>query len=499
MATPKIFSAAYVLAIASCGLSGSIVVSGCIPDPVTTARSAATDTPEPDTSEDLRSWRAVQRIIQNRCVTCHAEPGPEAGLDLSLPSVVQAEAIEGELLARLNDELDPMPPSGILPMETRQLFSDWIERGAPMTQADELWPSPYAGVNQDAARPARETAVVKPFDVTQSGFEFLERMQGHWIGSMNLMGQDMPWFAFDYRAIGPSHVHGIFEGGTMGNLMTSFFFGRFRGTNTIMARNGGILNGIYRTSYFVLDRVDQRGAATTYRFVDAIGGESIMWMSLEFEGDLLNWEAYTSRMGEQAMPTLHMSFDAKRRCTKFAEAAAESLGFPARHPVLDLPDGFEKPDWGEYGPVTSASYMWQSRTASYEQMGTLARDPIRIEDLPYLARLTLSIERPEKVRDSKLLVYLSTEPLTDSNGALRTRWGYVQEELFDSVILFPEINRKQDEFTMTYLHPGQYSLTVVADMDADSVPGSDDVVLLSQRIEIAPGSHPRIVVNGGSE
>ena len=49
--------------------------------------------------------------------------------------------------------------------------------------------------------------------------------------------------------------YGIFEGGTIGNLFTSFFVADFKGRRMLMARNDDILNGIYRTSYFVLDQV----------------------------------------------------------------------------------------------------------------------------------------------------------------------------------------------------------------------------------------------------
>ena len=87
-------------------------------------------------------------------------------------------------------------------------------------------------------------------------------MPGHWVGKMKLMGKPIDWFAFDYRPISPSHIHGIFEGGSMGNLFTSFFVADYKGTKTIMARNGGILSGFYRTSYFVLDKIDIKNNET---------------------------------------------------------------------------------------------------------------------------------------------------------------------------------------------------------------------------------------------
>ena len=51
-------------------------------------------------------------------------------------------------------------------------------------------------------------------------------------------------------------------------------------------------------------------------------------MSLTFEDDQLEWIVYTSRMGQQAEPSQHMQFTATRSHTEFAEAAAETVGFP---------------------------------------------------------------------------------------------------------------------------------------------------------------------------
>ncbi|RNC80697.1 MAG: hypothetical protein ED559_02505 [Phycisphaera sp.] len=475
------------------------VETGCLPKDTSPIAITETGASRFGDSPAHMSWFEVQNVINNRCVTCHAAPGPAARLDFTQASVVREEALRGLLLERLNDEQNPMPPSGLLTEDVRRGFAEWIDRGAPVEDVEKRRLSDSSEYTGQSDRSDNSITAAVPFDVSERGFEFLDRMQGQWIGSMNLMGQDMPWFAFDYRAIGPAHVHGIFEGGTMGNLMTSFFYARFRGVDTLIARNGGILNGIYRTSYFVLDRVEQNGTAATYRFVDAIGGESIMRMSLTFDGDSLDWVAYTSRMGERPEPTRHMKFEARRRSTTLAESAAELLGFPSKERVLDLPNGFEKPDWGEFGPVTSASYMWQSQSLSYDEMGVLANDPVRIEHLPHLARLSLTFERPTAIRDESLLVYLSTQPLTKADGTLRSRWGYIDEKVFDSVVLFPEINRKQNEFTMTYVHPGNYSLTVIADVDADGIPGSKDVILLSRQIDITPGSHPKLTVDGSKK
>lgn len=484
-------------AVGVLAIAGAAMVPGCQGSGPDRAESVVL----PGAAHDEIAWGDIRAILDSRCVSCHAEPGPAAGLDLTLAANVRAETINGSLLTRLNDPDAPMPPNGLLPEATRAMFAAWATAGAMIDEnaVSSVWGQSPA---ENAAAPAvgdeamsSAGAVIVPFDVGDRPFEFLERMQGHWVGSIDVMGMSMPWFAFDYRAIGPSHVLGLFEGGTMGNLVTSFFLARYRGVETLVARNGGVLNGIYRMSYFVLDSVEERDGATEYRFVDAIGGADVMWMTLTFRGDTLTWDAHTSRMGEQPEPSDHMYFRATRRDETLARQAAEAVGFPTREPLLDLPGGFELPDWGSYGEVTSASYMWQSRTMTAEVMGALANDPVRIEHMTHLSRLTVSFDRPREAERAKLLVYLSQEPLTNEGDRPDPRWDDGPDGVFDTVLLFPEITGKQDEFTFTYLHPGPYYLTVAADLDGNGVPSDGDRFAPSRRVVVEPGAHARVRID----
>ena len=267
------FRSSWLLVFGVCTLVGSLIaLAGCLSTHASAQEAEATsESPE---SNHSVAWEDIQDIVNDRCVTCHARPRPSSDLDFTIPENLQKSILEGDLLERINDADDPMPPSGIIPESERAMFSSWAEEGA----STEPSSNPRALDRHQGHGPGGAVASeVIPFDISEERFEFLERMQGHWVGSMELMGQPMPWFAFDYRAIGPAHVHGIFEGGTMGNLFTSFSLAKYKGVETLIARNGGILNGIYRTSYFLLDRVEVDGASTEYRFVDAIGGENIMW------------------------------------------------------------------------------------------------------------------------------------------------------------------------------------------------------------------------------
>ena len=124
-----------------------------------------------------------------------------------------------------------------------------------------------AGPNETIDPESTGPTEVNPVDINENvnGFNLLERMQGQWVGTNRVIADDFDFFAWDYRANSPSQVHGIFEGGSLGNLLTSFFVTDFKNKRTIMARNGGLLNGIYRTSYFVLDSVRSDNNGNYYR------------------------------------------------------------------------------------------------------------------------------------------------------------------------------------------------------------------------------------------
>ena len=270
----------------------------------------------------------------------------------------------------------------------------------------------------------------------------------------------------------------------MGNLFTSFFIASFKGKKTIMARNGGVLNGIYRTSYFVLDRVKSTKEESSYRFVDAYGGEKIMWIEVLFRGQSMTMKAYTSRMGERA-PSIHMEFKAKKNHLQLSATAAKKLGFPKN--VIDsnfAKKGLPKPKWLQQGIQRSASYLWKQKGLSVSALGKAAGDPLTIDQMPYLAKLTIQIQPSLATKGKRLLVYLSHKALTDKDGYFLTQQGYLREDRSDSILLFPELAASQRSFTLTYLHPGTYYLTVIADMDGDQLPSPGDRTHPLQKITI---------------
>lgn len=439
----------------------------------------------------------IQPIMSNFCTTCHAGDDPDGEFVLTSYQAVRKKLEDGSLLERINDSDDPMPPSGIMPRHMRRLIRIWSdtgfkEKGKPRSSTDK------PVIDYGDFKPPKITPV--GLGQNKAAFSLLDKMQGHWVGPMWLMGQDFEWMAFDFRAIAPSHIHGIFEGGSIGNLFTSFFVTNYNGKRTIMARNGGVLNGIYRTSYFVLDKAQEytnnEGNRESYfRLIDAYGGKDIMYMELVFGENWMVFNAFTSRMGLNFPAKPHMRFKAEKLHPELSKSAAKKFDFPKNELDMDFAKGLPKPNWGsDEIPQTSASYVWEEPGKTLEELGKIARDPYPINKMPYLAKLTVKAERNEMIKNKPLLIYLSSKPLTDANGNFDAEYGFLREEVGNSILIYPEITAKENQFTFTYLHPGEYYLTVVADMNKDSLPGPGDVTRASQKIIVKPKSSGTFVV-----
>lgn len=335
-----------------------------------------------------------------------------------------------------------------------------------------------------------ETSIVEPIDINSEGFDLLENMQGQWVGINRVIADDYDWFAFDYRPISPSQIQGIFEGGTQGNLLTSFFVTDFKGTRTIMARNGGLLNGIYRTSYFVLDSVSYTNTDAFYRLVDAEGGRRTMSMELRFTQDSLYWNAYTSRLGLNPVATRHMTFKAVLNDISLAEKAAAEVGFPQNVIQTDFSDGFmtewlQAADGGK-----SATFLAQSDTKDVYELAFDSGDPYTIQEHPYIATMQIKLEKESLIETSDILLYLSKDPLTDEFGFLSA-----DLDVYNSILLFPYVIKEQNEILLTYLHPGDYYVTVIADMDGDSGPSVGDVVNPQLKVTLAPEENKEITIS----
>ena len=76
---------------------------------------------------DIGFAAKINPIFVNNCITCHGPGGSEEGYQLNTYSLINSEsAIAYE---RMNDALDPMPPSGRLDPCEINAFKIWIDNG----------------------------------------------------------------------------------------------------------------------------------------------------------------------------------------------------------------------------------------------------------------------------------------------------------------------------------------------------------------------------------
>lgn len=83
----------------------------------------------PDIPDSVFYSSDVKTIIDNNCVGCHAGSSPSAGVDLSNYTNVKFQTEQGNLISRMNNTNNPMPPSGVVPAVDLQKIDKWLSDG----------------------------------------------------------------------------------------------------------------------------------------------------------------------------------------------------------------------------------------------------------------------------------------------------------------------------------------------------------------------------------
>ncbi len=88
-----------------------------------------TDPTDPD--GPISYTNHIQTIMLNNCVTCHSGALPAAGLDLTNYQNVRSASESGNLLHRVEDGVNPMPPAGLISSDLRSQIAQWAQEGFP--------------------------------------------------------------------------------------------------------------------------------------------------------------------------------------------------------------------------------------------------------------------------------------------------------------------------------------------------------------------------------
>jgi len=305
-----------------------------------------------------------------------------------------------------------------------------------------------------------------PAETAILGYELLNEINGHWVGTNASPFGFFDWFAFDFRPISASHSHSIYEGGTNQNIINSVFLADHEGKQQIMARNGGWLGNQYRATYFVLDKVETNQDEKYFRLVDAVGGKKRSFIEFSFKADSIFFDAYKDNSGSLDEPILHMRFKGGNRNPSYSLPSKELFNYPQPVPEVDLNDQFDvliDPD--------SALFLEE------------ADDPFPKSSHGHLSDLDINFIRNVTTRDESLLLYISKEELISAAGSISF------QNIENTVIRTITIGPDEDNYLTTYLHPDAYYLTVFSDFDNNNFPSSGEYASTSLPKTIEPESN----------
>jgi hypothetical protein len=91
-------------------------------------KNVSFQTSENDPCDQITYVNDIQLIIANNCVSCHSNPFPSGGLDLSSYSALLA-ADPVRLQARITDPNNPMPPNGLMAQSDIDKVICWLGNG----------------------------------------------------------------------------------------------------------------------------------------------------------------------------------------------------------------------------------------------------------------------------------------------------------------------------------------------------------------------------------
>lgn len=84
---------------------------------------------EPPLDQEIKYDPDVLNILNASCIGCHGETDPKGGLDLSSYDKAREATENGALIQLINDEANPMPPSGLLSSSKIQIIEEWVSDG----------------------------------------------------------------------------------------------------------------------------------------------------------------------------------------------------------------------------------------------------------------------------------------------------------------------------------------------------------------------------------
>lgn len=277
------------------------------------------------------------------------------------------------------------------------------------------------------------------------GYGILSKIPGIWNGpvySPTPLGSYPEWIV-DFRPISASQVSAKNELDSINDIFMSFFIVKHNCEYKVAFRNGGGFAGQTRTSYQLIDSLNEGPSQSFYRFSDPVAGKSRVYSDVTFKQDSLIIHVYTNQYNTLATAVTHMIWRAKLKDPTSTQNATTIFNFPQKVMTRDFSTVFDG--------STEAIY--------YSTVG----DPYPESQQPYLGNSTvnISVSNPAVVDPSKkILIILTTQPLFPgsvfslNNMKYRSRYIFVDAQSITS-------------FNFNYMHPGTYYVNAIYDSNGD--------------------------------
>lgn len=286
------------------------------------------------------------------------------------------------------------------------------------------------------------------------GFGILSKLPGIWNGpvySPTPLGSFSEWIV-DFRPISGGQISAKNELDSINDIFMSFFIVKYDCDYKMAFRNGGGFAGNVRSSYMILDSLNEGTQESYYRFVDPVSGGTRVYTEITFKDDSLIMHTYTNQYNTLQEPVTHMRWTASLRDTASTQDAIAAHNYPQKIMTKDFSTTFDG--------LTEAVFY------------NSASDPYPETEQPYLGVSTINVNvtnPPAPNPNNKILYIITTQPLF--NGMV---FNPANLEYRSRYVLVSAAN--STSFNFNYMHPGNYYLNAVYDANGDLNFNSGDYI-----------------------
>lgn len=97
---------------------------------ISCSKAVIEDPNPPNTIDKIIKYNPdVETVMFNNCITCHGGSAPSASVTLTNYIDVRYYTESGNLIDRINDNVNPMPASGLMSTENRLIIEKWKQDG----------------------------------------------------------------------------------------------------------------------------------------------------------------------------------------------------------------------------------------------------------------------------------------------------------------------------------------------------------------------------------